>query len=128
MRPKLDDIDKRNIQLKVYITAEGRRKIMETYHSERICSLSEFVRQRLLKKRLKNQVEVSEEFVFVFRTLDYDLTKIGTNLNQIAHKLNAYNSYILSTEDKEVFKGCFRLLRECRKAFEKHMIVMDLYK
>ncbi len=66
MRPKLDDKDKRNIQLKVYITAEEKRKITETYRSERICSLSEFVRQRVLKKRLKKHLEVSEEFVFVF--------------------------------------------------------------
>lgn len=126
MRPKIDDKDKRNIQLKVYVTAEEKRKILKAFHSERICSLSEFVRQRLLKKRHKKLIELSEDFVFVFRTLDYDLTKIGTNVNQVAQKLNAYNSYMLSTEDKEVFKGCFRLLRECRKALEKHLMVMDM--
>jgi hypothetical protein len=126
MRPKTPEKEALTQHIRIRLTKNEKEDLLSQCKVEKYPSLSELVRTRLLRKRQKKLIQVSEEFVFVFRTLDYDLTKIGTNLNQIAHKLNSYNSYVLSIEDKEVFKGCFRLLRECRKHLEKHMIVMDL--
>ena len=126
MRPKIDDDKKRNVQLKVYLTVAERQRLQEIFSNERISCLSDFIRERIFRKRLSKHIEVSDEFYTLFRTLDYDLVKLGTNLNQVAYKLNAYNTYMLKREDMEIIHSCFDVLKECHVALSKHLILMDL--
>ena len=126
MRPKIEDKHKRNVQLKVYLTIAERQKLQELFIKEQIRCLSDFVRERIFRKRLLKRIEVSDEFYTLFRTLDYDLVKIGTNLNQIAHKLNAYNTYMLKKEDMAIFRTCIEKLEGCQDMLEKYLMLMNL--
>jgi hypothetical protein len=125
MRPKKEDCFKRTIQLKVCVTVDERKKIREHFMQERFPTFSDFVRYHLLKKREIKIIEVSEDFRDVFRSLDYGLAKLGNNLNQIAHKMNAYNTYMLGPEDKETFRSCHDLLSQCLAALEKHLMYLN---
>lgn len=87
--------------------------------------MTDYIRSRLFKKRLIRRIEVSEEYVLLFRSLEYDLVKMGTNLNQIARKLNAYNAYMLNEEDKLAFKNCLETLKECFSLLEKHLDMIN---
>ncbi|MBS2099560.1 plasmid mobilization protein [Carboxylicivirga linearis] len=126
MRPKIDDDKKRNVQLKVYLTLADRQKLQKMFSKERISCVSDFVRERIFRKRLSKHIEVSDEFYTLFRTLDYDLVKLGINLNQVAHKLNAYNTYMLKKEDLEIIHSCFDVLKECHAVLSKQLILLDL--
>lgn len=126
MRPKIDDDKKRNVQLKVYLTLAERQKLQEMFSNERISCLSNFIRERIFRKRMSKHIEVSDEFYTLFRTLDYDLVKLGTNLNQVAHKLNACNTYMLKKEDMEIIHSCFDVLKGCHAVLSKHLILLDL--
>lgn len=126
MRPHTPKQEALSEQLKVRLTKQEKERLLLQSRKEKFCSLSEFVRSRLLKKRLTKRIEVSDESYVLFRTLDYDLVKVGTNLNQVAHKFNAYNTYMLKTEDMETIRSCFDALDRCYKGLEKHLILMNL--
>ena len=121
MRPKKESKYKRTIQVKVYLTHEEKVKLNRQFSIEKFITLSDFVRNRILKKRLEKRIVISPEFYRVIRSLDYELAKIGNNLNQIAHKLNAYNTYMLSEEDKNMLKECFKLQKSCVELLGKYM-------
>nr|WP_321411517.1 plasmid mobilization relaxosome protein MobC [uncultured Carboxylicivirga sp.] len=126
MRPKKDEENKRNVQLKVYLTIAERQKLQDLFSKENVRCLSDFIRERIFRKRLVKRIEVTDEFYTLFRTLDYDLVKLGTNLNQVAHKLNAYNTYMLKKEDMSTIRSSFEVLKDCHVALAKHLILMDL--
>ena len=126
MRPKTPTEEALSTMLVVRLTKKEKEQIVQQFKKERYCYLSDFIRERIFRKRLSKHIEVSDEFYTLFRTLDYDLVKLGTNLNQVAHKLNAYNTYMLKREDMEIIHSCFGVLKECHAALSKHLILMDL--
>ena len=57
--------------------------------------------------------------------LDYDLNKIGVNLNQIAKKINTHDVYQFTSEDREVFKQVLQELKNCFSALQKYADRID---
>jgi len=113
MRPLKNEKDKLSEHVIVRLTKAEKEEILKRVKEERFLSVADYIRSRLFRKRLSKRITVSDDYVRIFRTMDYNLTKIGINLNQIAYKLNAYNTYALSEEDKQTFKDCLLQLKEC---------------
>ncbi len=126
MRPKKENKSKHNVQINVWMTSEDKIKIMENFKKERFSTFSGFVRYRLLKKRKVKIVQVEKDFKIIFKSLDYELAKLGSNMNQVAHKLNAYNTYMLDSNDKIMIKECYQLLKHCRNALENHLRFLNM--
>ncbi|TRX71140.1 plasmid mobilization relaxosome protein MobC [Carboxylicivirga sp. M1479] len=116
-----NNAERRIIQFKIYLTKSEKRKIVEHVKLEKFNSFSDYARERLLKQRLSKHITVNNNYIRTFKTMDYNLTKIGTNLNQVAHKLNAYNTYMLTEEDQQTFKECFELLKRCYEVLGQHL-------
>ncbi|MCT4648457.1 MAG: MobC family plasmid mobilization relaxosome protein [Carboxylicivirga sp.] len=112
---------RRVIQFKIYLTEDEKLKIIDSVKQEKYNSFGDYSRDRLLKERLTKRIAVSDEYIRTFKTMDYNLTRIGTNLNQIAHKLNAYNTYILTEDDQQTFKDCFGQLKSCYELLGKYL-------
>jgi hypothetical protein len=121
MTPRKSPNQRRTIQFKIYLTESEKQKIMASVKLEKHNSISDYARERLLKERLSKRLTVSAEYIRIFKTMDYNLTKIGTNLNQVAHKLNAYNTYMLTEEDGQTFKACFEQLKNCYALLGQHL-------
>ncbi|MCT4646344.1 MAG: MobC family plasmid mobilization relaxosome protein [Carboxylicivirga sp.] len=121
MAQQLQESSKRIIQFKIRLTPGEKRIIAHKAKEERFNSVSDYARERLLKERLTKRLTVSDDYIRTFKTIDYNLTRIGTNLNQIAHKLNAYNTYILTEEDQHTFKDCFEQLKSCYELLGQHL-------
>ncbi|MCT4645241.1 MAG: MobC family plasmid mobilization relaxosome protein [Carboxylicivirga sp.] len=121
MRHKKSKEQRRIIQFKIYLTEAEKLKIVESVKQEKYNSFGDYARERLLKERLAKRITVSDDYIRTFKTMDYNLTKIGNNLNQIAHKLNAYNSYMLTEDDQQIFKDCFEQLKNCYDLLGKHL-------
>ena len=121
MRPHTLNHLKLNDQIKIRLTDDEKAEILRRCREEGFRTMSDYARTRLFKKRQMKRIEVSDEFIQVFRTLDYDLVKIGTNLNQIARRLNTYNTYMLGEEDKLVFKGVLKELKACYSLLERYL-------
>ncbi|MCT4647802.1 MAG: MobC family plasmid mobilization relaxosome protein [Carboxylicivirga sp.] len=121
MAQQSTDDTKRIIQFKIRLRPEEKRIISKKAKEERFNSVSDYARERLLKERLSKRITVSDEYIRTFKVMDYNLTKIGTNLNQIAHKLNAYNSYMLTEDDQQTFRDCFEQLKSCYELLGMHL-------
>ncbi|MCT4645760.1 MAG: MobC family plasmid mobilization relaxosome protein [Carboxylicivirga sp.] len=121
MAQQSPDKTNRIIQFKIRLRPEEKRIISLKAKEERFNSVSDYARERLLKERLAKRVTVSDDYIRTFKVMDYNLTKIGTNLNQIAHKLNAYNSYMLTEDDQQCFRDCFEQLKSCYELLGKHL-------
>ena len=65
--------------------------------------MSDFIRTRLFNSN-KKVISLDEEASAQIKRLDYELNKIGVNLNQIAKKINSQNVSQFTSDDREVFE------------------------
>jgi len=61
-----------------------------------------------LRKREIRRIEASPEFSELMCQMDFELNKIGVNLNQIAKKLNTYLGYQLDSEDNRTLNNLLK--------------------
>ncbi|MBK3518266.1 plasmid mobilization relaxosome protein MobC [Carboxylicivirga marina] len=125
MRPKKDDKQQLSVHVIIRLKTTEKDEIVKRMNEERFITITDYVRSRLFIKRLSKRITVSDEYIRIFRTLDFNLTKIGNNLNQIAHKLNAYNTYMLTEQDKLAFESCFKQLKSCFEILDKYLHLIN---
>ena len=82
--------------------------------------MSDYIRVRILNSNRK-VITFDEEATIQILRLDYDLNKIGVNLNQIAKKINTHDVYQFTTADREVFKLILQELKNCFSVLQKYI-------
>ena len=83
--------------------------------------MSDFGRAKLLRKREIRRIEASKEFSELMSQMDFELNKIGVNLNQIAKKLNTYLGYQLDSQDKRTLNNSYEMLKKCFVLLQRYM-------
>jgi hypothetical protein len=121
MRHKLPDDEKLDEGVRVRLTKLEKRLLTQRSKREGYLTLSDFCRAKLVKKREIRKTEASREFIQVTQKLDYELNKIGVNLNQVAKRLNTYPVYQFSQADREVFRQVLLELWQCFSILQKYM-------
>lgn len=124
MRPKLDDKVRRKNQIKLRVTDDEKAEILKRCKDEKFQYVNDYVRSRLFKKRLVKRIVFPEDYKVELHVMDYDLTKIGVNLNQIAKRLNAYNTTLLTKEDLAILIACNDNLKGCFVMLEKYLMYL----
>lgn len=84
---------KRNIRIQVRLNDIEYEKLQSDITKSNI-TISDYIRKLILKKEIKEKPD------YQFYEVMKQLSKIGVNLNQIAHKANATNEI-----DKDYFKA-----------------------
>ena len=74
------------------------------------------------------KIEAGKEFVSLVSKTDYELNKIGVNLNQLAKRINIHDVYQFTTADREVFRQLLQELRNCFSVLQKYLDTIDLGK
>ncbi len=121
MRPKTAETDKLEEGIRVRLTKLEKELLLKRSKQEGYLTLSHFCRAKLVRKREIRKIEVSEDFIQVTQKLDYELNKIGVNLNQVAKRLNTYQVYQFSSADKEVFSQVLTQLKKCFSILQQYM-------
>ena len=125
MRPKSPDSDKLEEGIRIRLTALEKKLLSERSKREGYLTLSDFGRAKLLKRREIKKIEAGKEFVSLVCKTDYELNKIGVNLNQIAKKINIHDIYQFTTSDREVFRQVLQELKNCFSVLQKYMDTID---
>ncbi len=125
MRPKTADSDKLGEGVRIRLTELEKRLLLKQSQKEGYRTISDFCRAKLVKKREIRKIEVSEEFVKITKKLDYELNKIGVNLNQVSRNINAQHVYQLTASDREVFMKVLQELRNCFSVLQKYMDMIE---
>ena len=128
MRPKSSDNDKLGNGIRIRLTESEKGLLLERSVREGYLTLSDFGRAKLLKRREIKKIEAGKEFVSLVTKTDYELNKIGVNLNQLAKRINIHDVYQFTTADREVFRQLLQELRNCFSVLQKYMDTIDLGK
>ena len=110
MRPKLPDSEIRNIRLIIWVSREEKIRIQGHAKNRRYPFISDYIRVRIFNSNRK-VITLDKEATNQIIKLDYDLNKIGVNLNQIAKKINTHDVYQFTSEDRVVFKQVLQELK-----------------
>jgi hypothetical protein len=121
MRPPTPKDKKLGEGIRVRLTNREKELLTERCRKEGYSNLSDFGRAKLLRKREIRRIEASKEFSELMGQMDFELNKIGVNLNQIAKKLNTYLGYQLDTEDKRTLNNSYEMLKKCFVLLQKYM-------
>lgn len=121
MRPKTAILDKLEDGIRVRLTKLEKKLLLKRSKREGYLSLSSFCRVKLVRKREIKKIEVSENFVRITKKLDFELNKIGVNLNQVSKRLNTHLIYYFSNNDREVFKQALQELKRCFSVLQKYL-------
>ena len=125
MRPKTPDSDRLEEGIRIRLTALEKKLLSDRSKREGYLTLSDFGRAKLLKKREIRKIEVSMEFVTIVCKTDFELNKIGVNLNQIAKKINSNDVYQFNADDRQVFKQVMQELKNCFSVLQKYADAID---
>jgi len=121
MRPPTPKDKKLGEGIRIRLTNLEKGLLTERCRKEGYSSLSDFGRAKLLRKREIRRIEASKEFSVLMGQMDFELNKIGVNLNQIAKKLNTYLGYQLDSEDKRTLNNSYETLKKCFVLLQKYM-------
>ena len=66
-------------------------------------------------------MEASKEFIEATQKMDYELNKIGVNLNQVAKRLNTHQVYHFSNADRQVFLQLLSELKNCFAVLQNYL-------
>ena len=121
MRPKTPDSDRLEAGIHIRLTALEKKLLSDRSKREGYLTLSDFGRAKLLRKREIRRIEASQEFSELMSQMDFELNKIGVNLNQIAKKLNTYLGYQLYSQDKRILNNSYETHKKCFVLLQKYM-------
>lgn len=121
MRPETPEDKKLGEGIRIRLTQKEKQLLHDRCRKEGYQTISDFGRAKLLRKREIRKIEASEEFAELMSKMDFELNKIGVNLNQIAKKLNTYLGYQLDTKDKETLNSSYEMLKKCFLLLQKYI-------
>ncbi|WP_430973769.1 plasmid mobilization relaxosome protein MobC [Sunxiuqinia rutila] len=121
MRPRLADKDKRKIVVKLLMTPEEKLRLDSWVKRGKYACRSDYLRSRIFKTVEWKQISLDAETAEQLKSLDYELNKIGVNLNQLSKRMNSFAGYRVSDEDRQLLKQAFVRMRDCLILLQKHL-------
>jgi hypothetical protein len=125
MRPKTAEEDRLEVLVQVRTTKLEKRLLLKRCKREGYRTLSDFCRAKLIKRREIRKVEVTPEFVEAIRIMDYQLNKIGVNLNQLSKAVNTQTIYQFTAADRVLFQQLLKELRNCFAVLQDYMDIIE---
>jgi Arc/MetJ-type ribon-helix-helix transcriptional regulator len=121
MRPKLPDKEKRNAKLIIRVSNEEKQRIKALTKSGKYACMSDFIRVRIFRKLDTQVLTLDEKTNQHLKTLDYELNKIGVNLNQLSKRINSFAGYNIGDNDRQLLRQAFDLMTQCLAFLQKHL-------
>lgn len=113
--------DKKTEAVHVRFTPLEKKLLRDRCKKEGYKNLSNFFRAKVMRHREIKKIEVSPEFTTAIKSLDFNLNKIGVNLNQVAKQINAKKSDKLSSTDRHTLDRVHQELKKCFACLQKYI-------
>jgi hypothetical protein len=121
MRPHLSDKDKRNELLIIRITREEKIRLKSLTKLGKFACMSDYIRSRIFKRSDRKVISLDENANDQLKNLDYELNKIGVNLNQLSKRMNSFAGYRVDNNDRQLLKQAFDKMRQCLVLLQKYL-------
>lgn len=121
MRPHLPDKEKRNEMLIIRITREEKIRLKSLTKRGKFACMSDYIRSRIFKQSDRKVISMDEDTNNQLKGLDYELNKIGVNLNQLSKRMNSFAGYRIDDNDRQLLKQAFEMMRNCLVLLQKYL-------
>jgi hypothetical protein len=121
MRPTLRENEKRNHKLIIRVNPEEKLRIKALTKSGGYPCMSDFIRVRIFRQLDKKTVTLDNETNQQLKEMDYELNRIGVNLNQLSKRMNSFAGYNIGDNDRQLLKQVFEMMSQCLSFLQKHL-------
>ncbi len=121
MPTKSHDNDKRNQMLLLRVSKDEKQRIKTMTRSGGFPCMSDFIRSRIFKRLDKKIISLDENTTYQLKELDYQLNKIGVNLNQLSKRIHSFGGYNIGDNDRELLKQSFGITMQCLAFLQKYI-------
>ena len=119
MRPKLPDTDKRNAKLIIRVSKDEKLRLQSLTKKGKYGCMSDLIRVKVFNESNRNVISLDEEAKSLLKNLDYELNKIGVNLNQLSKRINSFAGYNVGDNDRQLLRQAFDMMRNCLILLQK---------
>lgn len=113
MRPRISDNDKRKIVVRLLMTREEKLRLDSLVKRGKYGCMSDYLRTKIFDQSKKKVISLDDEAKAQLKNLDYELNKIGVNLNQLSKRMNSFSGYNVGDNDRQLLKQAFEMMRSC---------------
>ncbi len=121
MRPRLPEIEKRTEKLIIRLTREEKARLQNLTKRGKYACMSDYMRSRIFRQADRKVVSLDEKATEQLKIMDYELNKIGVNLNQLSKRMNSFAGYRMDDRDRQLLKQAFEMMRNCLVLIQKHL-------
>lgn len=121
MPTKSPEKDKRDHMLLIRVSQDEKLRIKSLTRSGGYPCMSDFIRTRIFRRLDKKVISLDENTSQQLRDLDYELNKIGVNLNQLSKRMNSFAGYNIGDNDRHVLRQAFEMMMQCLAFLQKHL-------
>ncbi len=121
MRPILSESEKRNQKLIIRVNQDEKLRIKSLTRSGGYPCMSDFIRVRIFRQLDKKKIVLDEKTNQQLKEMDYELNKIGVNLNQLSKRMNSFAGYKIGDNDRQLLKQAFEMMTQCLAFLQKHL-------
>ena len=119
MRPKLPDTDKRNAKIIIRVSKEEKLRLQSLTKKGKYGCMSDLIRSKVFNESNRKVISLDEETNAQLKNLDYELNKIGVNLNQLSKRINSFAGYNVGDNDRQLLRQAFDMMRNCLILLQK---------
>lgn len=121
MRPKLSDTDKKTEKLIIRLTKEEKIRLQNLTKQGKYGCMSDYIRNKIFDLSKRKTLSLDNETREQLKSLDYELNKIGVNLNQLSKRMNSFSGYNVGDNDRQLIKHAFEMMRNCLITLQKYL-------
>ena len=119
MRPKLPDADKRDAKLIIRVSRDEKLRLHSLTKKGKYGCMSDLIRSKVFNESNRKIISLDEEANEQLKNLDYELSKIGVNLNQLSKRINSFAGYNVGDNDRQLLRQAFDMMRNCLILLQK---------
>ena len=105
----------------VRITDEEKIRLKSLTKRGKYACMSDYIRSRIFKHTDRKVISLNEEANKQLKDLDYELNKIGVNLNQLSKRMNSFAGYRIGDNDRQLLKQSFEMMRNCLILLQRYL-------
>ena len=113
MRPRISDKEKRKIVVKLLMSRDEKQKLESLVKQGKYGCMSDYMRNKIFDQSKRKMISLDNQAKEQLKSLDYELNKIGVNLNQLSKRMNSFAGYNIGDNDRQLLKQAFEMMRNC---------------
>lgn len=121
MRPRISDKEKRKIVVKLLMSRDEKQILESLVKQGNYACMSDYMRNKIFDQSKRKVISLDNQAKEQLKSLDYELNKIGVNLNQLSKRMNSFAGYWVDDNDRQLLKKAFEMMRECLIFLQKYL-------